>query len=180
MITAMAQRHPKEASEDSVQAFATMLPTAKRVAPDSPVFALPSGHTVRVKRATKIANQVHALWGEPLVIHVPRDPGPDRWFVVPARWQVVHALSGIATPHHALHPIECMQIKLTELDPRHEVQDPANDLLSCCETAAADARHQRLRNVINELEEARALETERATAALHEALQGFRAKLIDD
>lgn len=176
----MAQRHPKEASEDSVQAFATMLPAAKRVAPDSPVFALPSGLTVRVKRATKIANQVHALWGEPLVIHVPRDAGPDRWFVVPARWQLLHALSGIATPHHALHPIECMQIKLTELEGEHEVKDPASDLLCRCETAAAEARQQRLRDVIKELEEARAASTERATAALHDALQGFRTKLIDD
>lgn len=132
------RKHPTEASEDTLRLFESVVPLAKRGGGQA-VFVLPSGASVRVKRAKKMANQVHALWAEVLVVHVPNDSGSDRWYVVPPKWQLQHALSGRAKPHHALHPVECMWLRLDELEPTHEVKDPQNDLLAAAEDAAAEA-----------------------------------------
>lgn len=71
-----------------------------------------------------------------------------------------------------------MQIKFGQLDPQHEVKHAASDLQPRCEQAASAAQDQRLADLIDELEEARATETERAAVALHQALQNFRARLL--
>jgi hypothetical protein len=167
----MVRQHPKDASEDSLTRFASLVTQANRRGAEA-VFVLPSSRTVRVKRAARVANQVHALWCEALVLHIPASTSPERWYVVPPRWQLAHALSGNAKPHHALHPVECMQIELNDLDPAHEVHN-AGDLLARCEVAASESNDSAL---LDAVADAKAAEAE-YNQAIDGALDRLRASL---
>lgn len=137
-------KHPKENAEATAQAFGNLVQGAVRQGRTS-VFELRSGRKVRVKRALKAANQVHPLWGETLVIHIPG--AIDQWYVVPPRWQLAHAVSSAAVPHHALVPLECMQLRHGDLEGAHLVADPTQ-LESRCDDAAYDAEVPDFRNVL--------------------------------
>lgn len=116
--------HPKADSKRTQRAFAALVPSAKM---KETVATLTCGDltgTVRVKRATKTANQVQVWRGEPLVIHVPNDDdeSKDRWFVVPVAWQLSYARKNATTAsQHASHAFDCMMVRVDALDPAHEV-----------------------------------------------------------
>lgn len=159
--TKRPRRHPKELSAITLAAFRRLVPSAKPHKGREAVFDLIVGGTVgtvRVKRAERLANQVHVWHGEPLVLHVPYqnndDPLKDRWFVVPVAWQLSFALKHSKdAAQHAAHAFDCMYFEPGELDEKYNV--PLADLTAACEQAIQAARDPIVRIMVKATTRAR-------------------------
>jgi hypothetical protein len=162
-------QHPKEGSAQSVAEFQRIVSAAKPVS--EALFELPSGRHVRVKRAERLANQVHALHGETIAVHIPNPPPHGRWCVLSPLWQLKYALSGKAQEQHALHPLECMVLTHADLDGL-EVENPESNLEERCRAASDEIDDEGLKSAVRACRDA--LEN------LHDTLGRGREALKDE
>lgn len=166
-------KHPKELSKDTRDRFRQLVPAAVEV--EEAVFRLQVQGTpgnVRVKRAAKMANQVHVCRGEPLVVHVPTG-NSHAWYVVPVTWQLAYARAHAHdAAQHASHAFDCMFFKPDALDPNHRV--PEADLQRACEAAVLEARDPIVRVMIKAITRARDAVTNALIDTLQEELPDGR------
>ncbi len=159
----MSPTELKKVSRESVDEFVARVPNA--VVDKRPVVKI-TGHKgrLRVKRASSLANQIHVGRGEPIIVHVPgndADEGasvPDKWYVLPVRWQLGYARTHAKTAaQHASHAFDCMAIKATDLEAVGATLQAIDDkdLLTKCTQALEEAQDPVLKIMIRAINRAR-------------------------
>lgn len=163
------RKHPHELSDETLELFEKLVPTAvsrKKAVYELPVAGRPG--VVRVKRAEGLANQVHVLRGEPIVLHVPRPEG-DRWHVVPVSWQLRYAgAHAKEAAHHASHAFDCMKFYSDVLGT--QFLTPKEQLTLACEKAILLARNRVVKLMLKATARARDAVTNALIETLREEL----------
>ena len=145
----------KGLSRETVKLFAHAVPKAEVNVADALANFVVDGvsHSVRIKRAKSMANQIQVWRGEPLVIHVPSKNG-DRWYVLPVSWQMTYARKNANTAkQHASHAYDCMMIAARDLPSEHEVT--LKTLRAACEKAVREASSRQMRGLVKAITRAR-------------------------
>jgi len=135
--------------------FANLVPDADLGIGDSLATIEVDGkkHTLRIKRAASMANQIQVWRGEPIVIHVP-DANGDRWYVLPISWQMKFAREHAQdAKQHASHAFDCMMISERQLPEEHEVTKET--VLIACEEAVREASSKHMRWLVKAITRAR-------------------------
>lgn len=170
--------HPKESASQTFEKFLE-LTKSRKVGESEAVFDPEREDVadfqleeqpicVRVKRATRIVNQVKVCLGQPLVVHIPSKDGPDQWAVVPVKWQIRYARDNAKKANqHCSHAFDCMMFKNDHI---REFIVPEEELSRRCIEEVKAANDPVLRIMIKSITRARDAVTDALISVLDEEI----------